>query len=409
MRRLLALLLFAAVLGCPSAATTAVGPVHQQIWRGSLPSGFSFQATPCGTRVGPSPGYYYGHDPHATVGTGSMTVPNWDAVTHLTRAFSSLASVGQFRVSITTYFGEPLSLEVAVPGAGVSGTGSVPGAYLSAWATTDLVDQVDLDWADGSRGTVAEFAAAHPDAAAEPASITLATGCAQDDSLAGSYSIDAADLEVNGTSTRVDFEESRYPVFHRFSLQNNWLSTTYGETTTLRAELRQDNAVVPGTPVQLWARHPGEKTSHLVSTATTDDRGTAAVVVRSDRRTFYTWRYAVTDDFPSTVSETTLELGVQAQVRMRIARQRVRLGRPQIAVVHVDPARGQRVRLRQVVGRGRWGRVFATGVIGPHGSARLRFTVPRPGRWRVVAVVGSTPGVQGWHSRTARIRVPLSR
>ncbi|GAA4707228.1 hypothetical protein [Nocardioides conyzicola] len=385
MRRTLLVVLGLALLGLPPvlpAGADDTAPVTE-VWRAGMPDGLTFTAIDCAKPETSSIGPYYFYSDDSLVLTASDTT-----AVGLSFGVASLSSLSAFEPTVTTGLGDPVRVQVSIPSREITGSALVPGAYIHHWATTDVFADVFFDWYDGhggqTRSTLADYITGHAEAS-EPASISLAGGCAP--GTADGYQVSRLHLAVAGVDRVLEFKQRVTP----WVVGDRELGITYGRQVTLRSIADGDGQ--PGTPFQLWGRPIRSKKERLITTATTDADGVATATVRPERSMRYRWRYAVPDDHPITTSMATIRVRVAAKVTLRLART-PRPGRPGVAVVTVAPCGGQQVSLRAVTASGHDGaRLARTRLVGCR--ARLPFVVPASGVRRLTAIVSPANGVSG--------------
>ncbi|MEI5674325.1 MULTISPECIES: hypothetical protein [unclassified Nocardioides] len=380
----LVLLVVSSLLGTfPATAEDAPPTGRVEIWRAGLPAGFGFRSEPCGRKVDPPVPTTHWYDRDGLTYRVSTVTRD-----ELVRSVSSLASLTSYAPTYSTSYVWNVGVRVVVPGAGLIGTGALPGAGLGRWGHLNVVTDPVLRWTDASgaqvaRSTVAELVAERPWAAVGPATIGLGVeACDPDVSVA--VSIDDLTVTTGGATTVYDFAAPRVP-----GVRGQVVEVGHGQSYTMRTRLSQDDEAL-GAPVQLWARPAGARQERLVATVRVAADGFASATVRPDRTTSFRWRYDGGPlDRPVVWSETSLLVLVRTEASMTVKRIR---GHRYVAVIRATPARGQRVGVRAESRDQRWRRRVGSARIGSTGVARVRFEAPhlrwRPNaRWRITATV----------------------
>jgi hypothetical protein len=399
MRRTVLAVLGLALLGLSPVPAVAEDPAPVvEMWRGGMPDGFTFATVECDVPgASPFDSYYFFAD-EALVLTGYV-----GKAVGLSYALTSLSSLTAFEPTVTTYLGDPIRFEVSIPSRGVTGSAFVPGAYIHRWSTTNVFSDVYFTWSDGhggiTRSKLPDYIATHAEAAA-PATISLVGGCAP--GTAPNYELGKLRLTVDGTERILEFDEPRRP----WMLDAHDMDIRYGDSVTLRADIDGDRP--PGLPLELWGRATGSTEERLVTTATTGTDGVATATVHPERATRYQWRYSVANDHPTTTSANSVVVGVNlGRVSLRVPHRTLRHGHRATAVVSVAPCVGQVVVIRKVYSRITRERRRLPDARPQGCRVRIKFELPRPGRWRVDATVRSTAGVRG--DRTAAVGVRVVR
>lgn len=411
-RRVIALVLLvvSTLLGAVPASADEPAPApapRVEIWRGGLPAGFGLRSEACGQRP------ERGGDPQPEYFTDGLLVrASPSGATELARSVSSLGALTSYRITYSTglYFWR-VRVRVAIPGAGLVGSGFLPGAGFVHQGRVDIMTEPALRWTDATGAevglaTVTDFLAVRPAIAARPATVGLGADVCDPD-VSTAVTIDDITVTTGDSTTIYDFEEPRSPTADRYEDH-----VTYGGTVTLRTRLTASTeSNLAGAPVELWAMNAATLENRRVATVRTAADGTAAAIVRPESTTSYRWRYGHALDQPYAWSERVTRVSVGGDISLRvrrIARNRY------VAVVRVSPARGQRVVVRGAVRDDdvyldrRFGmkRVPASGVV------RIRFTAPHHrwhprARWLVSATVGTAGYRPGGYVES--IKIPSRR
>ncbi len=259
------------------------------------------------------------------------------------------------------------------------------------WSTVDAfsLEFVVFDLSSSDQvmtGTLQEYKAAFPVAAAQPATLFLGNvSCFGDP---GSVNIDAYSWTESGSFTEYDFEPASAPTTSTIS--SSAKTVTAGKDVTLRTTLKGAGKVLKGVPVELFGREAGEPDFTSVGVAMTNTDGVAKVIHSPQRNTTYQWRFAGGGGGAATESATRV-VQVRSHVTLALADSSLRKGQKLVGTGKVTPAKvGEDATLWRVTKKGRTR--LDRGAIGADGRYEVAAKVKQAGTWKVVVTVPAAGG-----------------